>query len=71
MAIGDRLRVFPFDHHELRICVRPSSLELSRLQLVLWKDNRATEAQEESNEWQLRAVAADPVALAVSSTWRG
>ena len=53
LEIGFSLENFPFDYHDLRICVRSRALDQRRCSLRLWRGVHSTEFQEDSNEWQL------------------
>jgi hypothetical protein len=59
LEIGFSLENFPFDYHDLRICVRSRALDQRRCSLRLWRGVHSTEFQEDSNEWQLVGHRAD------------
>ena len=59
LEIGLSLENFPFDYHDLRICIRSRTLDQQRCSLRIWPRMHSAECQEESNEWQLVGHRAD------------
>ena len=53
LEIGLSLENFPFDYHDLRICLRCRTMDKQHCSLRVWPGTHSTEFQEESNEWQL------------------
>jgi hypothetical protein len=53
------VRFFPFDYHELRICLRSHKFNQSKTVLELWGNRAETESQEMIDEWQLVGHRAD------------
>ena len=54
LELGLSLEHFPFDFHDLRICVRPRSLDKSRALLVPWPGTHAIDQLGgNSSEWRI------------------